>query len=130
MIKESYKILNTARRYIVKHMQYIVKHISAPAGLGKTLRLSRDHGISPKGFLTEGRPIWSPFLTFLKKLFNYFQIFNFLRSRAGWSLVLSGSRVLLVTIRALSTLSILLTISLFMISIFYFLICPFQFYIS
>ena len=71
------------------------------------------HGISPKGFLTEGRPIWSPFLTFFKKLFNYFQIFNFLRSRAGWSLVLSGSRVLLVAIRALSTLSILLTISLF-----------------
>ena len=78
MIKESYKILNTARRYIVKHMQYIVKHmqyivkhISAPAGLGKTLRLSRDHGISPKGFLTEGRPIWSPFLTFLKKLLTF-----------------------------------------------------------
>ena len=85
---------------------------------GKILRLSRDHGISPKGFLTEGRPIWSPFLTFFKKLFNYFQIFNFLRSWAGWSLVHSGSRVLLVTIRALSTLSILLTISLFMISIF------------
>ena len=69
-------------------------------------------------FFNRGKTDLVPFFNLFKKLFNYFQIFNFLRSRAGWSLVLSGSRVLLVAIRALSTLAILLTTSLFMISIF------------
>ena len=48
------------------------------------------------------------------KLFNpFWKFFNFLRSRAGWSLVLSGSHVLLVTVRVPSILSILFFIFLY-----------------
>ena len=68
-------------------------------------------GISGRVF-NRGKPTYliPPFFPFLRKL-NYFQIFNVLGSRAGWSLVLSV-RVPLVTIRAFPTFSSIFSISL------------------
>ncbi len=75
-------------------------------------------------FLTEGQPIWSPFLTLFKIIFtSTLEFFSFMRSRAGWSLVLSGSWILLAALGALSIL-----LSNFLISNF--LLPPFTNFIN
>ena len=102
-------------------------YMEAPAGFGKTLRLSRDHGNFYEGFFNRGKTYLVPLFNFFKKTFELFSKFlTFCGHGLGGLWFFPGSRVLLVTIRALSTLSILFSISLF--HDFTFLICPFGFY--